>query len=71
MAQGERVVSLSAGGGGFGSPLERDPKKVERDVQEGWITAARALEVYGVVLDSNGFADMAATESRRGAAARD
>ena len=65
VAQGERVVSLSAGGGGFGSPLERDPKKVERDVQEGWITAARAREVYGVVLDGDGRIDPAATDALR------
>jgi N-methylhydantoinase B len=65
VAEGERVVSLSAGGGGFGSPLERDPHKVERDVREGWITPARALEVYGVALDGDGLVDVAATGSRR------
>src|SRR6202022_3631332 len=51
---GERIVSLTAGGGGFGSPLERDPVKVERDVAEGWVSAERARSVYRVVLHPAG-----------------
>jgi N-methylhydantoinase B len=46
---GERVVSYSAGGGGYGRPLDRDPRRVLHDLREGWISAERAEEIYGVV----------------------
>jgi N-methylhydantoinase B len=45
---GETIVSMSSGGGGYGPPRERDPERVRRDVAEGWITAERARDVYGV-----------------------
>ena len=65
LAPGERVVSYSAGGGGYGLPWERDPALVKHDLDEGWITAERAESVYGVVLDQDGAIDGAATAARR------
>ena len=47
---GERVLMWSGGGGGFGDPLEREPDAVARDVIAGLVSAARARDVYGVVL---------------------
>ncbi|MFN8202938.1 MAG: hydantoinase B/oxoprolinase family protein [Solirubrobacteraceae bacterium] len=47
---GETVLSYSAGGGGFGSPSERRPELVQRDVREGYVTPERAAEVYGVAV---------------------
>ena len=47
LADGETVVSVTAGGGGYGDPLDRPRDDVARDVAEGWITAERAREVYG------------------------
>jgi N-methylhydantoinase B len=42
------VVSIrTCGGGGYGSPTDRDPARVERDVREGKVSRARAREVYG------------------------
>lgn len=38
-------------GGGFGSPLDRDPRLVLRDVLDGFVSEASAREVYGVALD--------------------
>jgi N-methylhydantoinase B len=64
---GESVVSVSSGGGGYGPPTERDPARVVHDVAEGWISRARAAEVYGVVLDADGTIDQAATGRRRAA----
>jgi N-methylhydantoinase B len=32
LVPGETVVSIAAGGGGYGSPLERDPDRVKRDM---------------------------------------
>ena len=49
LAPGERVISQSSGGGGYGSPLDRDPARVLHDLLEGWISVARASGVYGVV----------------------
>jgi acetone carboxylase, alpha subunit len=44
------------GGGGFGDPLDRDLKEVERDVQLHFVTARAARNLYGVVgkADANG-----------------
>lgn len=49
---GSHVVLRTAGGGGFGRSLERDPQSVCRDVQEGLISVERAKEEYGVVMDA-------------------
>jgi N-methylhydantoinase B/oxoprolinase/acetone carboxylase alpha subunit len=65
LESGETLVSVSCGGGGYGSPLDRDPVRVVRDISEGWITSGRAESVYGVVLDERGHVDSAATETRR------
>ncbi len=43
-----------AGGGGFYSPLERDPELVLSDVLNGYISSEAARIIYGVALDSNG-----------------
>ncbi len=68
LAPGERVVSFSAAGGGYGSPLDRDPGLVLQDVAEGWISAERARAVYGVVIETKGndmAIDNAATRALR------
>jgi N-methylhydantoinase B len=44
---GERIVAVTCGGGGYGPPQERERARVAEDVREGWITDARAIEVYG------------------------
>ena len=62
---GESVISHTAAGGGYGPATCRDPQRVRRDVEEGWITAERAAAVYGVVLDGGGTVNPAATEKCR------
>jgi N-methylhydantoinase B len=47
-----RIRIASPGGGGFGDPMRRDPDTVLRDVRDGIVSAARAHDVYGVVLTS-------------------
>jgi N-methylhydantoinase B len=49
-ADSEGVI-LTAGGGGWGNPLERDPEKVRWDALEGYISLRAAREEYGVVID--------------------
>lgn len=51
-ANSEAVI-LTAGGGGWGDPLERDPEKVRWDVIEEYISLRAGLEEYGVVFDPN------------------
>jgi N-methylhydantoinase B len=64
------VIQTSSGGGGYGSPLERDPQRVLVDVVEGYVSAAAAEEQYGVVLTADGSAvDDAATRTLRQARA--
>ena len=47
---GERIVSLSAGGGGYGDPRTRKVEAVLSDAVDGYITVDRARDVYGVAL---------------------
>ncbi len=62
---GEKIVSYSSGGGGYGPPVERPAAKVKFDVDEGWVSRERAHEIYGVVLREDGSVDEAATTGRR------
>jgi N-methylhydantoinase B len=62
---GERLVSQTSGGGGYGAPEQRDPARVAADVAEGWITRERALSAYGVALDDSGAVDAEQTAANR------
>jgi N-methylhydantoinase B/oxoprolinase/acetone carboxylase alpha subunit len=50
LVHGDEVVLESPGGGGYGSPLERDPEAVLRDVLDGFVSVSGAREQYGVVI---------------------
>jgi N-methylhydantoinase B len=47
---GDTFTRPSAGGGGLGDPLERDPEDVVEDVVDGYVSVERALKDYGVVV---------------------
>ncbi|SDU48170.1 hydantoinase B/oxoprolinase family protein [Stappia sp. ES.058] len=47
---GDVFARPTAGGGGFGDPLERDPVKVREDVIDDYVSIERAARDYGVVL---------------------
>ena len=64
---GDVVVLESAGGGGFGDPLARDPARVREDVAAGLVSRERARDGYGVVLTATGEVDAPATTARRAA----
>jgi len=53
VSPGDRFTRPSAGGGGFGDPLERDPQAVLEDVIDGYVSVARAESDYGVVVRIN------------------
>jgi len=67
IAEGEAIVSISTGGGGYGNPLERVVEKVLQDVEEKWISRRRARDVYGVVVDDDGILNERETEQLRSA----
>jgi N-methylhydantoinase B len=47
---GDSFVRPSAGGGGLGDPLDRDPAAVLEDVIDGYVSVSRARKDYGVVV---------------------
>lgn len=75
LAPGDQLIYRSNGGGGFGDPHARAPEAVLADIEQGWITRAKAERVYGVVLAGGKGAgdslriDEAATAKRRAGAA--
>jgi N-methylhydantoinase B len=62
---GDKLVFSTAGGGGLGDPLERDPELVAGEVERGLVSESAARTAYGVVLDGDGVVDAAATDDRR------
>ncbi|WP_172329797.1 hydantoinase B/oxoprolinase family protein [Mangrovicoccus sp. HB161399] len=60
----------SAGGGGRGSPLEREPWRVLLDVERGYVSEAAACADYGVVLRDGAVDEEATAERRRAMAPR-
>jgi N-methylhydantoinase B len=61
---GDRVVVLTAGGGGYGDPLERDSDAVFADITEGYVTEEQARMRYGVVIRKR-TVDVGATKELR------
>lgn len=51
LRRGRAIVCYQASGGGYGSPLEREPELVRLDVWNELVSTSFAHDVYGVVLD--------------------
>lgn len=64
MRRDDVLVMCTAGGGGLGDPLDRDPGDVANDVRYGYISADKARDTYGVVTSASGV-DEAETFARR------
>ena len=54
MPRGSTFVAVTGGGGGFGTPQERNPDAVLEDVLDGYVSPTAALEQYGVALTADG-----------------
>jgi N-methylhydantoinase B len=66
VAKGDRIIFRTAGGGGWGDPLERAADRVRDDVARRLMTADLARDDYGVVVkDSDLSLDRRATEDLR------
>ena len=59
------LTARSPGGGGWGDPFARSPDAVARDVGNGLVSRAAAVDGYGVVLTPSGAVDLARTEELR------
>ncbi|MFT5449276.1 MAG: N-methylhydantoinase B [Gammaproteobacteria bacterium] len=71
MQPGDRFTLRSGGGGGFGSPLERDLDTLEREVLQGYVSVAMAEQLYGAVFDRESLTiDRPASQQRRAALAQ-
>lgn len=49
IGKGDVFTRPTAGGGGFGDPLERDPLRVLEDIADDYVSVERAAKDYGVV----------------------
>jgi N-methylhydantoinase B len=65
VAIGAEAIVRTGGGGGWGRPQDRDAKVVARDVAEGFISAAAAKKLYGVVVRGDMSLNEAATARLR------
>ena len=63
---GDEIQFYSAGGGGYGDPLQRDPEAIDADIRNGYVSIAQAEKSYGVVIDPKTLSvDRTATEKLR------
>jgi N-methylhydantoinase B len=64
--QGDRLHVFTAGGAGYGDPLDRDPGLILQDVLDGRVSVKSALDDYGLVLKAgSGGIDFGETERVR------
>ena len=63
--EGDLLLFETAGAGGVGDPLSRDPEAVAKDVRWNLVSREAAREKYGVALDDSGRVDAPATETER------
>jgi N-methylhydantoinase B len=62
--EGDQLHFITWGGGGWGDPLDRDPMLVAKEITQGLVSVEGAKE-YGVVANTSGAVDAAATEALR------
>ena len=62
---GSRHRHITAGGGGYGDPLDRNPLRVLEDVLDQKVTRDAARASYGVVITDDGELDLEATAALR------
>ena len=65
MKTGEGFSNLSAGGGGYGDPLDREAERVVADVLDGYVSVEAAEQVYGVVVTADGSFELTPARRRR------
>jgi N-methylhydantoinase B len=63
--KGDRLVFSTAGAGGLGDPLDREPERTAADVHRGLVSVQAAACEYGVIVSPVGEVDEKATEQER------
>jgi N-methylhydantoinase B len=63
--EGDRILIETAGGGGYGNPLDRPVSKIQNDLALGYVTPVAATEDYGIVFNALGGIDEMATAQLR------
>ncbi len=63
--EGDRITIETAGGGGYGDPLDRPVPKIQQDLAMGYVTPSAATTDYGVVFTAAGEIDEVATAQHR------
>jgi N-methylhydantoinase B len=53
VAPGDELILKCAGGGGYGDPRERDVRRLQRDIDDGYVSTRTAREVYGATLEED------------------
>jgi N-methylhydantoinase B len=61
VGEGDVISAQTAGGGGFGNPLAREPSGVASDYRLGKVTLHAVRHHFGVVLTEQGEVDQEAT----------
>ncbi|HTP93645.1 MAG TPA: hydantoinase B/oxoprolinase family protein [Xanthobacteraceae bacterium] len=51
---GDRLCVETGGGGGYGSPRERAPEAIQRDLDAGYVTREAAAKEYAITIDADG-----------------
>ena len=64
--KGDTVTFRMPGGGGYGDPYLRDPRKVLDDVELGFVSRDGAAREYGVAITDGGVDEAATEKLRRG-----
>ena len=67
---GAKIEFAACGGGGYGDPLRRDPKRVASTVNRGWLSRTDAERVYKVALTDAAEPGLLAVDEVRTAALR-
>ena len=66
LKKGDVYRLITAGAGGWGDPLERDPELVLKDVRDEKVSVKRAREAYGVIINEAAMeVNIAGTEKLR------
>ena len=63
---GDKCTLITAGGGGYGNPKERDPRLVLEDVVDRYVSLDAARELYGVSIVNNKIDEVETSKLRAG-----
>jgi len=66
LAKGQKIRLKTPGGGGYGTPEDRQVDDVSRDIRLGYVSVKGARQDYGFISDEDGVIDMGESNKLRG-----